>query len=132
MHLHRTHAAALPKFQRLYALSGNRIVLRCTAPLATPPFCGMRKTSEADNIRQYYQPVSRRVLPPSDIIHETPFFSNINGTDITIKAAAGQTQSQSFLIGPRIQYISKCIGTACVQNVYPHVSHIVHNGPLDC
>ena len=72
----------------------NRIVLRCTAPLATPPYCGMRKTSEVHNIDQYYQPISRRVLPPLVIIHhETPLFSNIHDTDITIKAATGQTQS---------------------------------------
>ena len=52
-------AAAFHKFQRLYALSGNRIVLRSTAPLASPPFCGMRKTSEVNNLEQYYQLTGR-------------------------------------------------------------------------
>ena len=100
VHVHRTLAAALHKFQRLHALSRNRIVLRCTAPLETPPFIGMRKTCEIDNIEQYYQPISRRLLPTLDIKHETPLFLNIHGTDITIKAATGHMQSQSLLISP--------------------------------
>ena len=96
-------AAALHKFQRLYALSENRIVLRCTAPLATPPFCGMQKTSEVNNIEQYYQPISRRVLLPLDVVHETPLFFKYSWyRQITIKAATGQTQSQSLLISPHI------------------------------
>ena len=52
-------------------------------------------------MEQYYQPISRRVLPPLDIINETPLFTNIHGTDITIKAASGQMQSQCLLISPR-------------------------------
>ena len=83
VHLHHTLAAALQMFQRLYALSGKRIVLCCTAPLTTPPVCGsgMRNTSEVDNIEQYYHPISRRVLPPLDIVYETTLFSNIHGTE---------------------------------------------------
>ena len=102
VHLHCTLAAVLHKFQRLYALSGNRIVLRCTTLLATPPFCGMQKTSEVDNIEQYYQHISRIVLPNFGHYTWNPaLFKYSWYRQITIKVATGQTQSQSLLISPR-------------------------------
>ena len=84
----------------------------------------MQKASEVDNIEQYYQPISRRVLPPLDIIHETPLFSNIHGTDITNKAATGQTQSQSLLISLCIKFYTFILSSL---TVLIQVVSVIHN-----
>ena len=77
----------------------------------------MQKTIKVDNIEQYYQPTGRKVLPHMAIIHETPLFSNIHGTDITIKAATGQTWSQSLLISPRTVIVDILI----LDNIIKHI-----------
>ena len=116
VHLQLTLAAALHKFQRLYPLSGNRIVLSCNAPLATPPLCGMRKTTEVDNIEQYYQ--AGECCRLWTLYMKPPLFFKYSWyRQITIKAATGQTQSQSLFISPRI---------TCVLDV-PRQFELQHN-----
>ena len=102
VHLHRTLAAALHKFQRLYALSGNRIVLRCTAPLATSPFSGMRKNKWGQQHRAVlptYQQESAAAF--GHYTWNPALFKYSWYLQVTIKAATGQTQSQSLLIRSR-------------------------------
>ena len=102
LHLHRTLAAVLHKFQRLYALSGNRIVLLCTSP---------RDTSTLWYAKNKWGRQHRAVLPTyqqesvAAFVHYTwnlALFKYSWYRQITIKAATGQTQSQSLLISPRI------------------------------